>query len=255
MNLTEEPPVLDYDPGLVYMWKVKPSEQEGYYRTYYMDTPEGDHLEVDFNNVRNMVRISLKPEREAGREYVAIIKSGTIIRERDVTSARPMDLTSRILPLIEKFGFIREDQVLRAIGGNYGIPLSPTAINLPRIYRETSLDPRNLRLLDKLRNYIDEKRKEEAKPRTLAQRFFRRLPAEFIDLSLGFMLFGAYYWQYLNLTELAGFVGFLGIMSGAVDWIWRQRDPFLPKVLSLLALSFGAVCYQMQYRLWGLFLP
>ena len=243
----------NYDPSLLYMWKVKPCKKEGYYRTYYVDTPEGDHIEVDFNNTRNMVQITLILEKERGREYIAVIKSGTIIRERDVTSSRPIDLSSRLFPFREFFGFLRDDQALRSIGGNYGIPEKPFSVKIPRLFRSESFQLKKPSLRERLQNYLRKKRNRELMPRPFYMSFLRRMPAELLDLALGGALVLAYFYNLISLTELAGFAGFLGIAAGALDWVWRQRNPFLPKVAALMSLSALAVYYDVLYRNWSIF--
>ncbi len=242
------------DTKLLYLWKVKPCERDGYYRTYYMDTPDGDHLEVDYNHSREMVQINLTLEREGGRQYTAIIKSGTIIRERDVTSARPVDLTSRLGAFHKNFGYLREEPVLRAIGGNYGIPGQPFAFKIPRLNMMPDLSLRKLNLLERLRNYLQKKRIDEQKPRPFLERIVRRMPAEMLDAGLGILVVWAYFAGFINITELAGFAGFLGLLTGAVDWVWRQRNPFLLKVAVLLGVSAAAVFHQVQLRLWTIWI-
>lgn len=239
---------------LLHIWKAKPSRREGYYRCYFMDTPQGDHIEVDHNHLRQMVQITVSLSSEQGREYTAVIKSGTIIRERDLISGRALDLTSRIRPFHPYFGYLREEAVLRAIGGNYAIPAEPyrlRAVSLPRIQVEL---PRRLNLLERLQRYLRYRRNQEVKPRSPVASLVRRAPAEIFDLGLGGFVILAYLNQWINITQLAGVAGFLGIATGILDWIWRQRSPFLPKVLILFGISFLAAYEQIQYRIWGIFL-
>lgn len=236
------------------MWQVRSSDQEGFTRTYFTSTPAGDELEVDFHFARKMVQIRITLAEEHGRQYTAVIKSGTIIRERDITSRRALDLTSRMYPLREIFGYLPEEMVLRVIDGSYGIPNRPYLDAGERAHRlPIPLFSGQLSLRDRLKKYLDQKREVEGKLSAL-QRFVRRIPAEISDLALGSLLLWGFFQDYLTLIEFAGFCGFLGIFLGAVDWLWRQRSPFLPKVILLLTGSLLAVYYQIQYRIWGVFL-
>lgn len=238
-------------------WRVSPSRIAGYYRNYYAITPEGDEISVDFNFPRQMVRISLKREEERGREYVAVIKSGTILQEKDLAGRRALDLTSRIYPLRKYFALLHDATLLKAIGGIYNIPTQPLHLvqNDGRYsYADRFPMVRDQNLLQWIRDHLARKRELENREAPAYIRLIRRLPDELLDISLGMLLIIAYLQNYLSLTELAGFAGFWGIFSGAMDWVWRQRDPFLPKVVLMLAVSGGAVYYQIQNRIWGIFL-
>ena len=242
------------DPELYYLWKVQPSRREGYYRCYSMSTPEGDQLEVDYNHGRSMVHILLTVEEEHGRQYVAVLKSGTILRERDVTSSRPADLSRRMEPLADLFGFLRDEGLLRAIGGTYGIPMAPSLADLPRLFSRALPSLRPPGFLVRLRRFLQNRREEEGRARPWHRRLLRRLPSELGDVCVAGLLVGLATLGWLNLTELAGYVGLWAILSGALDWLVRGRDPFLPKVFTLLLVAFGAVYIQVQYRMWSIFL-
>lgn len=242
------------DRGLRYLWNVKPSDEEGYARCYFTETDEGDRIEVDFNFGREMARITLKLASEYGRQYVAVIKSGTILQERDVTSRQPLDLTSRIAPFAGLFAYLPDEPLLRALGGSYGLPTEPTEIPRQRRHVPDIVPFEDLNLWDWIRRHLRKKRERESRPAAFWERWLRRLPDEGFDLGLGLALWYAYSQGLLNLSEFAAATGFLAVFAGAVDWVWRMRDPFLPKVAILLAVSAAAVYYQVQYRIWGIFL-
>lgn len=252
MDSTASSPV-HYNPELLYLWKVQHSKREGYYRTYSMETPEGDSLEVDYNHARSMVHITLTLEAEHGRQYIAVIKSGTILRERDFTSARPVDLTRRMQPFAPFFSFLRDEGLLRSIGGTYGIDTAPAALDGPRRFpRLHSFEVPGL--WERLVRYLERKRNQEQQWRPWHERALRRAPAELADLAVGGLLLGLFAGGWLGIVELAGYCGFWGILSGALDWLVRGRSPFLPKVAGLMAVSFVAVYVQIQYRVWSIFL-
>ena len=238
------------------MWKVRPSEREQYSKTYYTTTPEGDELVVDFNFGREMVQIHLTLAKEYGREYLAVIKSGTILRERDQGARRQLDLTSRIYPLRKYFSYFPDELALKAIGGNYGLPELPhnqKPGERPPLPPSAIVTFQEAPLWEKLKAFLKERR-ETYQSLPFFGRCLRRLPAEFLDISFGCLILWSYLQSYLTAGELAGLLGFLGIGSGALDWFWRQRGPFLPKVILLLTGSALAVYYQIQYRLWGIFI-
>ncbi len=241
------------------LWKTRQSQQEGFTRTYYTETPEGDELEVDFSFARRMVRICLRSASENGREYVSLIKGGTILQEREVAGKRSVDLTSRLSRFAQYFAFLPEAPVLEAIGGCYGLPEEPLfPAGRDRGGRGSDVLPITTRfsLLELIREYLAKKRDRARKERYAPwySRLLRRMPAELTDLSVGLWLYWAYLQNMFGVTELAGYLGALGVFAGATDWLWRQRDPFLPKVMILMCASAVTVYWQIQYRMWGVFL-
>ncbi|MCB1324229.1 MAG: hypothetical protein KDK35_03335 [Leptospiraceae bacterium] len=238
------------------LWKANPSAQEGYTRNYSTETADGDIISVDFNFARQMVRIALSVAREHHRQYIAVIKSGTVLQERELAGKRSLDLTSRIAPVAGYFRFLPDEMLLRSIGGNYGVPLLPDLPGSSYAREHLPIHPlrQKFQPLRSLRRYLTRKRERALRPRGPVRRFFRRLPAEIWDLTLGGLLCLAYTWGGLNLTELAGYLGVAGLVCGAWDWVWRQRDPFMPKVLAFMAASGFAVYMQVQHRMWAIFL-
>lgn len=255
-----ERPSLPDESMMRRLWRATPSNQEGYHRAYSTESPEGDLLEVDFNFGRRMARISLKVAQENGREYVAVIKSGTIIQEREVAGKRSLDLTSRIGKFDRYFAHFPEASVLETIGGAYGLPTQPEAPEAGQkgspeergIYRIYPFE-RQFRPIRALKRHLRKKREREQNRGPIAS-FINRLPGDCFDLAIGALLYYAFLQNWLNLTELAGYLGVLAVTSGAVDWLWRQRDPMLLKVTGLLGASAYAVYIQVQYRMWAIWL-
>ena len=245
---------IDEQASLRNFWKIRPSQADGYIRNYHIEFSDGDKISIDYNYSRQMVRINLQLADENGREYLAIIKSGTILQEREIASKRPVNIHSRVAHFLPYFRALPDPGLLKAIGGNYDIPIEPIT---PQGFKSGRIDfhlfPRRAGLFTRLRNYLEKKREIERKG-SVFRRFFRRLPAELADISLGMVLLIAYLHQMVNIGELAAGLGFLGVFSGALDWVWRQRSPFVPKVALLLAMSGSAVFFQVQYRVWGIFL-
>ncbi|MBE7438272.1 MAG: hypothetical protein HS115_07415 [Spirochaetales bacterium] len=234
------------------LWKGRPSRIHGYTRSYFSQTEEGDEIQVDFNFARQMVRIELTLAAENGRKYAAIVKSGTIIQERDLNTNQTLDLTSRFWPIRNQFLYLPDETLLRALGGAFGTPLAP---QLPR--RSFERRPyvfRKLNLRERLQNYLRKRKEEEEAPAPFFQRLLRRLPAELRDLTLIPICLLLYAGSMISLEELAFFAGFAGLMTGAIDWVLRQRAPFLPKVGFFLATSVLAIFHLVEYRQWAIFL-
>ncbi len=241
-------------------WKVGSSKIEGYYKNYSITTDAGDQIEVDFNYSRSLARILLRLDAENGREYIAVIKSGTIIQERELSSRRAVNMSFRMEPQLPYFRILQDEALLRTLGGVYGIPVQPerkAGGEAPSYYGPNGnfeIPSRTLALFTRIREHLKKKKEQEANLETWWERFMFRLPDEALDLGLGAILILAYLQGYLNHTYFIGFIGFWGIFSGAFDWLWRQRSPFLPKVAALLALSGLGVWQQVQYRIWSIFI-
>jgi len=247
-----------FDKSLLHnSWKSRPSRQEGYYKNYYSDTSRGDHIEIDFNYPRQMARISLKPADEPGKEYAVVIKSGTILQERDVTRRRPLDLNSRFSRHARLFSYLRDESILKVIGGNYGLPTKPIFSELTGDFNDAYKRFKSIRkkkFLEKLKNYLEKKHHLENLQRPFYSSLLRRLPAEILDISIGFALIAFYLSDAVSSSQFATLSGFMGLSMGAVDWVWRQRNPFLPKIVFMLSLSGFAVFNQIQHRMWGMFI-
>ena len=234
-------------------WHCAPSILENYQHNYSLSLENRDFLSLDFNAARKMVHISLSLASEGGREYVATIKDGNILQERERISRLPVDLSWRLDPFIKFFGQIPDLSPLRAIGGNFGIPklLSKDNPYNLRIY-ELYLPRSPWRLLKK---YLEKRRAQEALACSRLQKLWRRLPQEAFDLGLGtIMIYILGFKGYLGFAELACLSGFYGIFSGAFDWLWRQRSPFIPKVAFFVCISVLLVYWQVQYRMWAIYL-
>ena len=81
------------------------------------------------------------------------------------------------------------------------------------------------------------------------------MPAELFDTTLGLLILYLFYIDnMLGMMALAGLAGIIGIFSGAIDWVWRQRTPFLPKVIFFLLISAFNLHQHIQYRIWSIFI-
>ncbi len=232
-------------------WEAGSSKIEGYHRFYELETDQGDQIRVDFNMRRSMVRLAVTVAREKHRQYISVIKSGTILQEKDFLSRRSLDLHSKISPLRRYFDFLPDGNILRAMGGAYGLPTQTTAH--PRLAHPILTARRALRakgarfgrFLDAVRGRRAQSFGERVKERIASELFFS-LPV--LGAAAG------YYVHAFNLAGLALVLGILGLFSGAFEWLVLRKDPFLPRVTALV-LAAGAVLHtEIQYRIYGLFL-
>ena len=234
-------------------WQFLPSKIAGYQHNYSLSLENGDFLSLDFSPSRRLLQITLSLASQNEKEYIATIKEGRVIQERERISRAPVDMSQGLSPFIELFGQIPDPSILRVMGGNFGAPKilakdNPYNLKIYDLYL-----PRNPWKLFK--EYLERKQQKEAKTCSRLERLWRRLPQEFFDLGSGaFLLYMLNFHGWVNFAELACLAGFYGVFSGAFDWLWRKRSPFLPKVVFFLGLSALLVYQQVQYRMWGLYL-
>ena len=238
-------------------WRVSDSERDGYIYNYFLETflspGKGTTVNVDFNPVRNMVRIQLNSAAEANKEYVAIVKSGNVLQERENISREPLNLTSRISPLSKHFCQLEETGILHVINGNFQLPKSSILYKKELLYKKNFfIKKQSIRQF--IKNHLAARRHAESQARGFVQKLLRRLPNETFDGGIGALFFLAFSQGYLSFSQLALAFGFFGISSGAVDIFWRQRSPFIPKVAFFVGCSAAMVYTQVQYRMWAIYL-
>ncbi len=237
------------------VWDYKASSLQGYQDHYRLKANarlSEDKLYVDFAPISNLVRICLVPAEEPHKEYIAILKGGSILQEKEAFSRTSLRLGPRLKNFAPYFRRIPDPLLLASIGGNYGMPK-----NLQRLKRDSSLRMnlyKKVRPIHSLRAYLQAKTIKQEQLRTNWQSLCDRFSSELFDISLGGLAYWCYLQKYLSFTELALLLGFFGIWSGAWDWLWRRRAPFLPKVALFLGLSCSMLYMQIQYRMWAMYL-
>lgn len=232
-------------------WQSLFSSRPGFESSYSTVTPQGDDLNVDFNSRLPMVSIRIRPAKELGNEYVALIQDGKIMRQYEASSGRFLDLNARIRPLAFCFENLPNQAILQAIGRNFGIPSSNRLDAWEVTARAIRRKGQSARPAA-LKGYLQERRRAEQAARPFWRQLLHRLPAEGLDISLGVVAYWTLSTGFFGAVEAALLLGFLGIFFGGLDWAWRQRSPFLPKVLLFLLAGFLIIYLNLQYRNWAL---
>jgi hypothetical protein len=246
------------EPGVDYrrVWRVRPCRREGYNKTYVGEFPDGSKIELDYNFARELVRIEYHPEGDSERIFIALIKKGVLLQERDFSTNRPCDLYRRIQPLAKYFQYFPDNHVLRSLDGIYGLPLQsilPEVTQVRDFFRWKNIRHRSVR--DVLRSYLKAKRIEERKARPFHRRLIRRLPADLFDLGMGMIPVSLFFRRELSPETLAFILGTLGFVTGGLDAIWRQRNPLIIKVLFFLLPASAIMWLKVQLEEWAIFEP
>lgn len=249
------------EPGVDFrrIWRARPSRREGFNKTYSGKFADGSAIEIDYNFAREMVRIEYSPADEAERIYIAVIKHGVVLRERDFATNRVVDMQRRIRPLARYFQYFPDNHVLRSLGGVYGLPtesLAPVASSTRELFRHPfRRNAEGQAFRSSVRGYFDRKRATERAKRSWLQRFRRRLPADLFDLGLSALPLWMFFQRGASPEGFALMLGTLGFATGAVDMLWRQRNPLVSKLLFYLLPAAGTVWLKFQLEEWAIFEP
>lgn len=244
-----------YDENLLlYLWKkTKPSP--GYNRAYIAILADKSKFIIEYNFVREIVKIEYYPSNDY-KYYYAIIQRGTILQEREFPSHRPISLFSKINNFRNFFSYLPDEQVLKTIGGCYNIPtksLHPQSISefdivqlKKRIY---NFKPKNF--LKSIKRYLEQKEIKQSQLKGIYKILYR-LPDDVFDILVQIVLFYQFYTGKLTSLAFSFYSIFYGIFSGVVDIYWRRRNPLIIK--TLFSIIPGLIIFWFYYQLkeWGI---
>jgi hypothetical protein len=217
------------------LWKRSRPITQGYQKAYQAKTPSGDFLQVEFSFHDGLVKLQVDPADEKGATYTSTIKKGTIIRERDVLNGFNFPLRKKFLPYKSIFSCLPDEDILEYIGGIYDISRIPLFK-----YRENynEVDSSDYEIYKAPVKSFSQKLKEYfyGTDRSLFswKRFKERVVDDIHDSVLGFSIAGVLYFHFFDYMILGWGLAFLGIFFGGLDWILRNRDPMISKVLIFL---------------------
>ena len=230
-------------------WKKRPSEIRGYQRTYYMNSPSGDYLRIDYNLREKKVRLYAEIESEGGNAYYSVITNGKITAERSVSSGRSFGFTDKFVERADLFSTMPNREVLKLVGGNYGIQRAGKKEKEKAPASEEDLKKsrkEQLRAETKRRYFKKElfgdggEGGEEA-----GRRIFQRLNIfDLIDLAIGILLAGsAFIFFNYSYMAMGATAAFFGIIIGFVDMFFRDRSPVFTKVIFFLLTGTALYIY------------
>ncbi len=225
-------------------WKKRPSEIRGYQRTYYMNSPDGDYLRIDYNLKEKKVRLYVEVENEGGNAYYAVITNGKITAERSVSTGRSFGFTDKFVDRSDLYITMPNREVIKLIGGNYGIQRGGKHAAAekaePKTAKEKLLRETKRRYFKKEYLAAGEAGDEEG-----FRRVFRHLNLfDIIDLVIGILLAGSAF-LFFNYSYLAmgATAAFFGIIIGFVDMFFRDRSPVFTKVIFFLVAGAASYIY------------
>ncbi|MCS6984255.1 MAG: hypothetical protein NZM25_03880 [Leptospiraceae bacterium] len=230
---------------MLYQWGYLKEPNKDYSESYHLRTIQGDTLRVEVNRPAGLVRITLTTYD--GQRFQSTMSHGVILREMNLSQNLPQDLEEIFSRYRFELSSLPDNQVLRLIGGNYGV-LSQFLGKRRDVYEILPSGPVTWQewlksLKEKFRGYIKEKLR-------LARALFF-YPPQTSDVwdALLLTLAGGYAYQ-INYSYLDGgfFLAAASLLNGLVDYFLKKRSPYLPKVILFFLAGFGAIAWGWYYE-------
>lgn len=229
-------------------WKKETPPARGYTKSYSATTPSGDILQADLNFHEKKVRLTLEIAGENGKIYIATVKDGEVIQEKDLSSGRMVPIYAKLAPYQEVFSCLPDADLLNTLGGLYGIskqPLGHVEERAPRPW-ETSSRYDHIFGINREKTFwqrLFSRNREYKEPWIV--RVKQRFWSEFQDLCLGACSAIGIYYAYVDFYLLGFSLAVFGLLFGGLDWMLRKRNPLFVKVL--LFMSLGSYFYYVGY--------
>ncbi|MDV6236841.1 hypothetical protein CH379_014525 [Leptospira ellisii] len=229
-------------------WKKETPPAKGYTKSYSATTPSGDILQADLNFHEKKVRLTLEIAGENGRIYIATVKNGEVIQEKDLSTGRMVPIYSKLAPFQDIFSSLPDSDLLNTLGGLYGISRNPLGQTEERTVRPWELSNRYDHIfgIHRERSFwerVFSRRREYREPWIV--RFKKRVWSELQDLILGTCCAFGIYYGYTDFYLLGFSLAVFGLLFGGLDWMLRKRNPLFVKVL--LFMSLGSYFYYVGY--------
>jgi hypothetical protein len=229
-------------------WKRTRAVTQGYQKAYKAKTPAGDGLQVEFNFHEGLVKLQVEPSNDKGAAYTSTIKKGTIIRERDVLHGMNFPLKKKFLPYKVIFSCLPDQDILDCIGGVYEISKIPLfrykISNSPDIGYE--LEPeKEIPRVPWFQRFLSNFKQPKESRDLFWEDLKKRAPDDINDSVMGFSMAAVLYFHFFDFVLLGWTLALLGFMFGGVDWVVRDRNPLILKIL--LFLSFGTYFFYTGY--------
>lgn len=246
------------EDSLVFLWRRK-KPSAGYHRAYSGIMPDGTRIELEYNFIREIVKIEFFPVNEENH-YLLVIQRGHILQQTDSFHQKDYTLPRKIAKYKHYFSYLVDEQILKSISGCCQIPEKsqhPQATSDFRILQYV-LTRKNEKFPQRFLSYIRSRiRKNEERQKQLKgiQKLLYRLPADFFDmfvvfLMLHYFMLGKLYSFYFSFLSI-----FYGIASGFLDIYWRRRNPYFPKTLLLIFPGILVFWFQYQLYTWHIYEP
>lgn len=224
---------------MLYDWTqfIANTKQE-YPEIFLLRTLRGDELKVEVNRAQGLVRITVK--EHTGQKWQSVISNGVVLREKDLVLNQNVHLDSILSRYRFDLSSLPDNQVLRLIGGNYGVLTE-------FLGRGKHINKINLSAVQSRKEWL----------RSLYSNSILKIKQKFLQLYRVFIsppqwsdipdiilagFFTSYAFQ-LNYSFLESgfFLCLAALLSGIGDYFLKKRSPYLPKVTILFLVGSFAL--------------
>jgi len=250
----ENPQTNENKELFLYLWKRK-KPSSGYNRAYSAEFPDGTKVNIEYNFLREIVKIEFFPADDH-RHFYVMIQRGTILQEREFQSQRPVSLYSRLSKYKKFFAYLIDEQVLKTIGGCYDIPISSqhpygtSDFNVLQ-FKQKILKFKPKKLIERIQQYLKQKEIKEKEIKGL-KKILHRLPADLFDALVIMFLFHLFYLGKISAIIFSLYSIFYSIMSGFIDMYWRRRNPLFIKTILFSLPGLMIFWFHYQLKEWGI---
>ncbi|MDH5720044.1 MAG: hypothetical protein OEZ13_05400 [Spirochaetia bacterium] len=229
-----------------YSWKYIKGRGGDYPELYFLDSQKKEQIQIEVNRIKGLVKIFIDT-LEGEDSFYCVISNGVIIRERDFKTGKNRNLEKEFAQRHIEISSLPDNEVLRVIGGNYGILTQ----FLGKAERKIQPD------LDELNNFFQKILSHPKKLLTTILNIFNFLYKSCLErpklsdvldaalaVSLGFAIYNINF-NFLH-TSLAAFS--CSLFSGYADWLFRKKEPYLLKIILITVPSFVLFYLGISYH-------
>ncbi|MDH5716478.1 MAG: hypothetical protein OEZ22_02445 [Spirochaetia bacterium] len=228
-----------------YSWKYLRSREGDFPELFFLDTLKKEQIRVEVNRLKGIVKIIIDTLKNDS--FYAVISNGVIIRERDLNNGKNRNLENEIHQRHIEISSLPDTEVLRLIGGNYGILTE----FLGKADRKISKDVKELQgFFQKIINsYKNKFLNLYSKLKSIFLVIIEKpTKYDFLDAALSLGLgFGIYQLNF-NLLHAGIMTLASSLAAGYADLLIRKKDPYLAKIIFLFIPSMTALYLGISYQ-------
>jgi len=215
--------------------------RDGEYPEAFIIYVNDNRLKVEANLEKKRVKIYL--ESADGEIVESQICNGVVLKERDILGNSIIEPADVFKTVSSQLSSIPDSKVVRLIGRNYGV----IAPNQSDFQAEVSRDILFLKsVLEKI------KKLPERIIRNLLKYFQTMLEkpslSDIFDMVLAVSAgYGAYLYNF-NYALAGIIVAWIALSSGYVDWIIRNKSPYILKIIVLIVPACYIILQGVRYQ-------
>lgn len=209
---------------MFFTWKHIKMNTADFPETFVLQGLGSERIRISANRIRGLVKLEVSDGR--GDRVESVISNGVVIRETDLVTGRVKDLEPVLSRYHREISSLPDDQLLRLIGGNYGV-----------LTEFLGQSRKIIPVIKKTKNWNVLWKSPFGFFKSFA-RFLKELFStprlsdliEFIFIAAaGFLIYNMNF----NFFHAGVAMAAASLFSGLLDILWKKREPYLIKVLLL----------------------